>query len=142
MKKYIDKSALVAEIEKFMYEANQEADIASTGECFDEKVADAKYQLCKQIRDSIDSLEVKEVDLEKEIKRFTMSKELYEADSVIKAVAEHFFELGLKANYPITASDRGMAEEIIINLKRVEKDYRIDLTKEIEWLRNKTQKVE
>ena len=39
----------------------------------------------------------KEVDLEKEIKRFTMSKELYEADSVIKAVAEHFFKLGIKA---------------------------------------------
>lgn len=38
--------------------------------------------------------EVKEVDLEEEIKRFTMSKELYDADSVIKAVAKHFFELG------------------------------------------------
>ena len=66
MAQYIDKAAVIAEIEKFMYEANQEADIASTGECFDEKVADAKYQLCKQIRDSIDSLEVKEVNLEKE----------------------------------------------------------------------------
>ena len=40
------------------------------------------------------------------------------------------------------ASDRGMAEEIIINLKRVEQDYRIDLTKEIEWVRNKAQKGE
>lgn len=59
-RRYIDRDTLVAEIEKFMYEANQEADIASTGECFDEKVADAKYQLCKQIRDSIDSLEVKD----------------------------------------------------------------------------------
>ena len=64
MEQYILKSALKAELEKLMHEANQEADIASTGECFDEKVADAKYQLCKQIRDSIDSLEVKEVDLE------------------------------------------------------------------------------
>ena len=35
-----------------------------------------------------------------------------------------------------TASDRGMAEEIIVNLKRVENDYRIDLTKQMEWLRN------
>lgn len=40
------------------------------------------------------------------------------------------------------ASDRGMAEEIIINLKRVEQDYRIDLTKEIGWLRNKVKKGE
>jgi hypothetical protein len=44
----------------------------------------------------LDTLKTKEVDLEKEIKRFTMSKELYESDSVIKAVAEHFYELGLK----------------------------------------------
>ena len=43
------------------------------------------------------AIEEPEVDLEKEIKRFTMSKELYEADSAIKAVAEHFYELGLRA---------------------------------------------
>ena len=30
----------------------------------------------------------------------------------------------------------GMAEEIIVNLKRVENDYHIDLTKQMEWLRN------
>ena len=40
------------------------------------------------------------------------------------------------------ASDRGIAEEIVINLKRIEQDYRIDLTKEIEWLRNKVKKGE
>ena len=39
-----------------------------------------------------------------------------------------------------TASDRDMAEEIIINLKRVEQDYRIDLTKEMEWVRSKVKK--
>ena len=38
------------------------------------------------------------------------------------------------------ASDRGTAEEIIINLKRVEHDYRINLTKEIEWVRNQVKK--
>lgn len=52
----------------------------------------------------------------------------------------HFFEV--KEVQETTASDRGMAEEIIINLKRVENDYHIDLTKEMEWLRNKTQKGE
>lgn len=34
-----------------------------------------------------------------------------------------------------TASDRGMVDEIIVNLKRIENDYQIDLTKEMEWLR-------
>ena len=41
-----------------------------------------------------------------------------------------------------SASDRGMVDEIIINLKRVEQDYRIDLTKEMEWLRNIAKKGE
>ena len=36
-----------------------------------------------------------------------------------------------------TAYDRGIAEEIITNLKRVEQDYHIDLTREVEWIRNK-----
>jgi hypothetical protein len=58
------------------------------------------------------------------------------------AIAKHFFELGMRASNPITAADRGTAEEIIINLKRVEKDYRINLTREIEWLRNKVKKGE
>ena len=51
--------------------------------------------------------------------------------------AKHFFELGMRVNNPITAADRGMVEEIITHLKRVENDYRINLTKEMEWLRNK-----
>lgn len=41
-----------------------------------------------------------------------------------------------------SASDRCMVEEIIINLKRIEQDYRIDLTKEMEWLRNIVKKGE
>ena len=35
----------------------------------------------------------------------------------------------------MTARDRGHVEEIINHLKRVENDYRIDLTSEMEWLR-------
>ena len=56
---------------------------------------EAKSIAYKQVREAVNALKVKEVDLDKEIKCFTMSKELYEADSAIKAVAEHFFELGL-----------------------------------------------
>ena len=41
-----------------------------------------------------------------------------------------------------TASDKGMIEEIIVNLKRVEQDYHIDLTREMTWLRSKAQKGE
>lgn len=136
-KQYISKDILMSQLNielSNLWKAESEGHITEFGK--------GKLEGLEGIADFISNFCDKKVDLNKEIKHFTMSKELYEADSVIKAVAEHFFELGLKANYPITASDRGMAEEIIINLKRVEKDYRIDLTKEIEWLRNKTQKVE
>ena len=63
MAHYIDKDRIVAVVEKLMYAANTEADIASTGECFNEDIANAKYQLCKYILGVIDTLEVKEVDL-------------------------------------------------------------------------------
>ena len=83
----IDKSALVAELKKRI--SNYWSDSENTMGIY-------PYALEEVIK-YVDSLEVKEADLEKEIKCFTMSKELYEADSAIKAVAEHFFELGLKA---------------------------------------------
>lgn len=35
----------------------------------------------------------------------------------------------------MTSRDKGHVEEIINHLKRVENDYRIDLTSEMEWLR-------
>ena len=104
--------------------------------------------------DFINSLEVKEMDLEEEIEcslpkpawgwnedYFGKSDPAYSMEQM-KEFAKHFFELGMRVNNPITAADRGIAEEIIINLKRVEKDYRIDLTKEITWVRNKVQKGE
>ena len=84
MTQYISKSVLIAEVKR-RRESNAK-------ERYFGRLVEDNYFL-----DFLDTLEVKEVDLEKEIKRFTMSKELYEADSVIKAVAEHFFELGLKA---------------------------------------------
>lgn len=100
---------------------------------------------------AFDSIEVKEVDLEEEIKEEYLKRRCYGGrDNMLvilnepefNTIAKHFFELGLSANNPITATDRGIAEEIIINLKRVEKDYRIDLTKEIEWVRNQEKKGE
>ena len=82
----INKAALVAEINKRITDAPINY------------IGHQRVWAYNDVKDIIDTLEVKEVDLVKEIKRFTMSKELYEADSVIKAVAEHFFELGfLKA---------------------------------------------
>ena len=85
-------------------------------------------------------------DLEKEFDNYT--KDILACDiqfepfTHLHNCAKYFFELGMMASNPITATDRGMVEEIIINLKRVEQDYCIDLTKEMEWLRSKAQKGE
>jgi len=99
----------------------------------------------QEVQCELDTLEVKEVDLEKEYKDFVEEDPVYNklVNSIVgKAIAKHFFELGISLNNPITATDRGTAEEIIINLKRVEQDYHIDLTKEIEWVGNKVKKGE
>jgi len=106
----------------------------------------------KQLLEHLNTLEIKEVDLEKHLKE-DIEDVFFDLNGVavkgathyltvedVKDIAKHFFELGMSVNNPITAADRGTAEEIIINLKRVEKDYRIDLTREIEWLRNKVKK--
>ena len=78
--KLIDKNELLEELKKLK-----------------QNLSASPIVVIEDVKSLVESLEVKEVDLEKEINRFTMSKELYEADSVIKAVAKHFFELGLKA---------------------------------------------
>lgn len=95
MTQYIDKSALVAEIERIKKE-----------ECpTDTYEGRCKLFWFEQFLSFLDTLEVKEVQ-------------------------------------EPTASDRGIVEEIIINLKRVEQDYHTDLTREMEWLRNEVQKGE
>ena len=123
--KLIDKAAVVAEIEKrinFNGALN----------------AHSRVDECNAILSILDSIEVKEVDLKKECRDYINC----DNGHTIFEIAKHFFALGLSVNNPITAADRGMAEEIIINLKRVEQDYHINLTKEIEWLRNKVKKGE
>lgn len=145
----IDKDIVVAEIEKRIAENKKDIERASHSfsannlEDYFEGYEDALALFKQQF---LDTLEVKEVDLDKEIDRYYNIEAPKEFEDVlyedIEKFAKHFFELGMRVNNPITAADRGTAEEIIINLKRIEKDYRIDLTREIEWLRNKVQKGE
>jgi hypothetical protein len=132
---YIDKDTLLKEIEKLkcnlcpdFYQYNYDA---------------AKVELLEKIEILINNLEGKNVDFIKEFYAFSEKHKLMDKGiefSDIEKTASFFFQLGLKASNHITATDRGTAEEIIINLKRVEKDYRIDLTREIEWLRYKVKK--
>lgn len=150
MVQYIDKSALVAKIKK-RFDEYSSSILKHYDAC-----KEAKAQELGKILIILDTLDVKEVGLEKEINKY-ISDNFFGSETMgffanrtkeepndqdISLCAKHFYELGIRTNNPITAADRGTAEEIIINLKRVEKDYRIDLTREIEWLRNQAKKGE
>lgn len=84
--KLIDKDVLVAELEKLRKEWSFGSSV------------EAKYRVeaYKELIDSLDTLEVKEINLDFE-------KELYKAFGQVKNftlgmhIAKHFFELGLKA---------------------------------------------
>jgi hypothetical protein len=83
MAQYIDKSALVAKIEKRR-----------------EKNSRNKLNLVAAFENNyllsfLDTLEVKEVDLEKECAKYFEENDLCVHDDYIK-FARHFFELGLK----------------------------------------------
>ena len=91
MGQYINKTDLVSKIEKrYKYWKEKELNSHSIE-------SEIRMSECQHLMLLLNNFEVKEVDLENEIKSFTTSKELYEAGSAIKAVAEHFYKLGLKA---------------------------------------------
>jgi hypothetical protein len=97
----IDKDALVAEIEKRFDEYT--SSILKHYDAYKE----AKAQELGKILTIINTLEVKVVDLEKELDKYTTnnfwaleenseSPYLVEKDDMLK-IAKHFYELGLKA---------------------------------------------
>lgn len=99
MKQYIDKSALVAEIEN---EINK-IDLNSIGDWRYRLQREHDIEVMKNIISFINTLEVKEADLEKEIEEV---KHNYKVDdnrhtsicsADIEWLSNHFFDLGLKA---------------------------------------------
>ena len=95
----------------------------------------------EEVQCELDTLEVKEVDLNREIEKEieTRWRGEYLFTSKFRESAKYFFELGLSVNNPITASDRGIVDEIIFALNALGKEKMISYDKEIEWLRNKVQ---
>ena len=94
MEQYIKKSALVEEVKKLI-------DEIYAGRPFDALSSEQQTALwyVKSIMSSINSLEVKEVDLEEEIKKYSMELAMKENNGDwlkdITATAKYFFELGL-----------------------------------------------
>lgn len=84
----IDKSALVAKINKRIMDAPID--------CYGHQ----RVWAYNDVKDIISTIEVKEVDLKKEYKDFVEKDPVYNklVNGIVgKAIAKHFFELGLQA---------------------------------------------
>ena len=88
MTKYIDKSDLVAEIERLQNDEFL---------CDSYDMATGFQSALRMVQEFINTLEVKEVDLEKEAENFVQTGEFVKNENPVLAIAKHFFELGLKA---------------------------------------------
>jgi hypothetical protein len=100
VEQYINKSALVAEIEK---KYNKEEDWMNKQGYTDYHIG--LREAYKDLRDLVDTLEVKEVDLEKELSTYLEVVKATDEDIDFVDFAKHFFELGLNASNPLTWED-------------------------------------
>ncbi len=100
MEQYIPKAALVAEIKRLIRANELYLSEPETDEIRFQKVG--AYSVLNDLLHSIDTLEVKEVDLEKEIKRWKNEHGVYGMDDLDFIFAKHFYELGLKAQKSAT----------------------------------------
>ena len=87
---YIDKSEVIAEIERRI---DEEVRYDKNGN-FASWAAENYDSILNSIRDFIDTLEVREVDLEKEFDKYA-EKWIFDDESEV-IMAKHFFELGIK----------------------------------------------
>lgn len=104
MEQYIPKAAVVAEIEKKIEICAKQREDMLNVQCHvlaDD--ASARMGALNCIKDFINTLEVREVDLEKEINNFLESVEgeprMWHSDEQIvwaKSIAKHFLELGIR----------------------------------------------
>lgn len=101
MTQYIPKSALVAEIENCINRCNIKKQSCPVNTQV-EAICDNKICAYKELLSFINTLEVKEVNLEKELDEWMRygphtSYPWCTIPDAVKITAEHFYELGLKA---------------------------------------------
>ena len=92
MEQYISKPALVAEIDSLL-------DKGKHYDNYDCAYRDGNNGALYALKGKINSLEVKEVDLDKEYEEFVENDAVYRklVNSIVgKRIAKHFFELGIK----------------------------------------------
>ena len=95
MTRYIDKAVIKAELERIEHETNYEP--------FTDEVLGKRFA-CRSLLSFLDTIEVKDVDLEKEIKDYFDSQPIITRSKGVDYrliptgvdIAKHFYELGLK----------------------------------------------
>ena len=98
MAHYIDKAALVAEIEKKIKQYEDAFNNPSFASCEASLIAKGKYRKLLDILQFINTLEVKEVDLDKEIdENYQKDTSTLKTKKQYAEIAKHFFELGIRA---------------------------------------------
>ena len=97
MEQYIPKSAVVAEIERLRKSFKAISVASPSRDTTLENIA--KAALCRQILSFLDTLEVKDVDLESEYENFVVDDPILSRFIINgkygRLIAKHFFELGM-----------------------------------------------
>ena len=106
MKRLIDKDALIAEIENIIADETESIKSFEHRKNVSEmQKTNARIGVLMHIRSLLDTLETKDVDLEKEIKDYFDSQPIITRSKGVDYrliptgvdIAKHFYELGLKA---------------------------------------------
>ena len=100
MTQYIDKDALVAEIKKriSLFKKEKKIEKWSAGASQMNAVSlGARIAMLEELLSFLKTIEVKEVDLEKEIKKYIEDNICGYCVPGVEETAKHFYELGLKA---------------------------------------------
>lgn len=115
---------IITMIERQMYDYNLKADIGSTGEVFDEKVEDAKYQVCKDILSFVKSLQKEPVsdDIAMRMKVMEVRDRLSSAITSEKENAHDVDLMEVRESVPKELNNR-ILEEAIKHSERW-KDFR------------------
>lgn len=115
---------IIAMIERQMYDYNLKADIGSTGEVFDEKVEEAKYQVCKDILSFVKSLQKEPVsdDIAMRMKVMEVRDRLSSAITSEKENAHDVDLMEVRESVPKELNNR-ILEEAIKHSERW-KDFR------------------
>lgn len=91
MKQYIDKDKLLLELTRRLESYKEEISKFTSKYLIADIIA--KEEECKELISFLDTLEVKEVDLDKETTSW--ANEFYETYDEVERMAEYFFELGM-----------------------------------------------